>query len=64
MRLKQVQVKPSRTAEKETPDTSTPVNLEKPALTDDVDAILDEIDEVLEVEAEAFVRNYIQRGGQ
>ncbi|MGH9100777.1 MAG: ubiquitin-like protein Pup [Acidimicrobiales bacterium] len=33
-------------------------------LADDVDAILDEIDEVLEDNAEEFVRNYVQKGGQ
>ena len=33
-------------------------------MTDDVDAILDEIDEVLESNAEDFVRAYIQKGGQ
>ena len=33
-------------------------------LTDDVDAILDEIDEVLEENAEEFVRSYGQKGGQ
>jgi ubiquitin-like protein Pup len=33
-------------------------------LTDDVDAILDEIDEVLEENAEEFVRSYVQKGGQ
>ncbi len=32
--------------------------------TDDVDAILDEIDEVLEENAEEFVRSYVQKGGQ
>lgn len=30
----------------------------------DVDAILDEIDEVLEVNAEDFVRSFVQKGGQ
>lgn len=30
----------------------------------DIDAILDEIDEVLEVNAEEFVNQYIQKGGQ
>jgi ubiquitin-like protein Pup len=29
-----------------------------------VDAILDEIDEVLEENAEEFVRSYVQKGGQ
>ena len=33
-------------------------------LTDDVDALLDEIDDVLEEDAEAFVRGYVQKGGQ
>ena len=33
-------------------------------LSDDVDAILDEIDEVLEENAEEFVRAYVQKGGQ
>ncbi|MCA1710542.1 MAG: ubiquitin-like protein Pup [Actinobacteria bacterium] len=33
-------------------------------LTDDVDALLDEIDDVLEQDAEAFVRGYVQKGGQ
>jgi prokaryotic ubiquitin-like protein Pup len=34
------------------------------ALTDDVDDILDEIDSVLETNAEEFVRGYIQKGGE
>jgi prokaryotic ubiquitin-like protein Pup len=33
-------------------------------LTEDVDAILDEIDDVLEVNAEDFVRSFVQKGGQ
>ena len=33
-------------------------------LADDVDALLDDIDEVLEENAEEFVRGYIQKGGQ
>jgi ubiquitin-like protein Pup len=33
-------------------------------LTEDVDAILDEIDEVLESNAEDFVRAFVQKGGQ
>jgi len=33
-------------------------------LTDDVDAILDEIDELLEENAEEFVRSYVQKGGE
>jgi ubiquitin-like protein Pup len=33
-------------------------------MTEDVDSILDEIDEVLESNAEEFVRAYVQKGGQ
>ncbi len=33
-------------------------------LLDDVDGLLDEIDQVLEVNAEEFVRGYVQKGGQ
>ena len=33
-------------------------------LTDDVDALLDEIDEALEENAEEFVKSYVQKGGQ
>ena len=33
-------------------------------LSEDVDAILDEIDDVLEENAEEFVRSYVQKGGQ
>jgi ubiquitin-like protein Pup len=31
---------------------------------EDVDELLDEIDEVLEANAEEFVRSFIQKGGQ
>lgn len=33
-------------------------------LTDDVDSLLDEIDDVLEENAEDFVRSYVQKGGE
>ncbi|MER6397401.1 MULTISPECIES: ubiquitin-like protein Pup [unclassified Kitasatospora] len=33
-------------------------------LGDDVDAVLDEIDEVLESNAEDFVRQFVQKGGE
>ena len=36
----------------------------KGAMDDDVDAILDEIDDVLETNAEDFVKSFIQKGGQ
>ncbi len=31
---------------------------------DDIESILDEIDDVLEANAEDFVRNYVQKGGE
>jgi ubiquitin-like protein Pup len=33
-------------------------------MSEDVDAILDEIDDVLEENAEEFVRSYVQKGGE
>jgi len=33
-------------------------------LKEDMDALMDEIDEVLEENAEEFVRNYVQQGGE
>jgi ubiquitin-like protein Pup len=33
-------------------------------LKDDIDDLLDEIDSVLEDNAEEFVRSYVQKGGQ
>jgi prokaryotic ubiquitin-like protein Pup len=44
--------------------TDTDVAERKEALDDDVDAILDEIDDVLETNAEDFVKSFIQKGGQ
>jgi ubiquitin-like protein Pup len=31
---------------------------------DDIDSVLDEIDDVLESNAEDFVRSFVQKGGQ
>jgi len=44
--------------------TDTDVKERHEKLTEDVDAILDEIDDVLEENAEEFVRGYVQKGGQ
>jgi len=44
------------------PDPEAAQHQEK--LTDDVDDLLDEIDSVLEENAEEFVRGYVQKGGQ
>jgi ubiquitin-like protein Pup len=42
----------------------TDVTERKEQLDEDIDAILDEIDEVLESNAEDFVKSFIQKGGQ
>ncbi|MHA6764410.1 ubiquitin-like protein Pup [Streptacidiphilus sp. PAMC 29251] len=36
----------------------------KAKLDEDVDSVLDDIDEILESDAESFVRSYVQKGGQ
>lgn len=41
-----------------------PVSPEASAATQDTDDLLDEIDGVLEVNAEEFVRGFVQKGGQ
>jgi len=45
-------------------ETSSDVVERHEKLTEDVDAILDEIDDVLESNAEEFVRAFVQKGGQ
>jgi ubiquitin-like protein Pup len=45
-------------------EASTDVAERHEKLTEDVDAILDEIDDVLESNAEDFVRAFVQKGGQ
>ncbi len=62
------QHKPTRkTSEEERSPESAPNDAaveRKEQLDDDVDAILDDIDEVLESNAEEFVRGFVQKGGQ
>ncbi|HSV67344.1 MAG TPA: ubiquitin-like protein Pup [Mycobacteriales bacterium] len=45
-------------------DSTADVQERHEKLTEDVDAMLDEIDDVLEENAEEFVRGYVQKGGQ
>ncbi len=45
-------------------DTTSDVSERHEKLSEDVDAILDEIDDVLETNAEDFVRSFVQKGGQ
>ena len=54
------------TATEEVVETApeTDVAERKEALDSDVDDLLDEIDDVLETNAEDFVKSFIQKGGQ
>jgi ubiquitin-like protein Pup len=54
---------PSRT-ETEVVEEPAPSSERGEKLKADLDDLLDEIDEVLEDNAEEFVRNYVQKGGQ
>ncbi|MDM8084275.1 ubiquitin-like protein Pup [Cellulomonas cellasea] len=46
------------------PDVPTPPTPAAQARDAEVDALLEEIDEVLESNAEQFVRGFVQKGGQ
>ena len=61
----QQQKKPQKSAESHEQTPAHHVDAaRKEKLDDDVDAILDEIDGVLEENAEEFVRSYVQKGGE
>ncbi len=60
---------PRKSHDEEEPVGSTPAPTEtvaerKEKLDDDIDAILEDIDDVLETNAEDFVKSFIQKGGQ
>lgn len=56
--------KSSETEEAVETTSETDVAERKEALDNDVDDLLDEIDDVLETNAEDFVKSFIQKGGQ
>lgn len=65
--MAQEQKQPRRSSQEETTTeevAETDVAERKEMIDEDVDAILDEIDEVLESNAEDFVKSFIQKGGQ
>ncbi|MFI5625188.1 ubiquitin-like protein Pup [Nocardioides sp. NPDC051685] len=65
--MAQEQKQPKKSSETEEAVETAPesdVNERKEALDSDVDDILDEIDDVLETNAEDFVKSFIQKGGQ
>jgi prokaryotic ubiquitin-like protein Pup len=54
----------SETDEQPEVEAAADVTERKEQLDEDIDAILDEIDDVLETNAEDFVKSFIQKGGQ
>ena len=54
----------SEQVEEATAESTSDVQERVGKLTEDVDALLDDIDEALEENAEDFVRGYVQKGGQ
>jgi ubiquitin-like protein Pup len=59
------QIKRSRREEDlDTQDSEAVVTRNNAELDSDVDSLLDEIDEILEVNAEDFVKSFVQKGGQ
>jgi len=59
---KQIKKQPTKTETKEV--EAPPVTDTKEELKSEIDELLDEIDGMLEENAEAFVRNYVQKGGE
>ncbi|RYC04109.1 ubiquitin-like protein Pup [Nocardioides zhouii] len=65
--MAQEQKQPRKSSQEETATeevVESDVAERKEMIDEDVDAILDEIDEVLEANAEDFVKSFIQKGGQ
>lgn len=60
---KRVAKKRTHTTRVEEPETQ-PTTTSTEELKNDLDSILDEIDELLESNAEEFVKSYVQKGGQ
>ena len=54
----------SEEPEEVTAEESSDVQERVGKLTDDVDALLDDIDEALETNAEDFVKAFVQKGGE
>ena len=60
----QEQQRPTRREEEPDDAPEAPGAPQAQTRDEDVDAILDEIDEVLESNAEEFVKGFVQKGGQ
>ncbi|NYF96619.1 ubiquitin-like protein Pup [Janibacter cremeus] len=64
--MAQEQIRPERSGggDEEPVDEGTQVAAQNAARDEDVDSVLDEIDGVLESNAEEFVKGFVQKGGQ
>ena len=65
--MAQEQKQPKKSSEGKEQNDDAPqsdVSERKEQLDEDIDAILGEIDDVLETNAEDFVKSFIQKGGQ
>ena len=60
----QSQRKARRADDREVEELAPADTAHKAELDSEVDSLLDEIDDVLEVNAEEFVRSFVQKGGQ
>jgi ubiquitin-like protein Pup len=59
------QIRKPAPAERESETEAAPANTERgEEIKAELDDLLDEIDDVLETNAEDFVKSYIQKGGQ
>ena len=56
--------RPRRDEDVEDPVSEATETTSKADLDTEVDSLLDEIDEILEVNAEDFVKSFVQKGGQ
>ena len=56
--------RPRRDEDVEAPVSEAAGTTSKADLDTEVDSLLDEIDEILEVNAEDFVKSFVQKGGQ
>ena len=64
--MAQEQIRPQRTGggDEGPADEGTQVAATNAARDEDIDSVLDEIDGVLESNAEEFVKGFVQKGGQ
>jgi prokaryotic ubiquitin-like protein Pup len=60
----QSQRKTRRSEDREVEEVAPADSAHKAELDSEVDSLLDEIDDVLEINAEEFVRSFVQKGGQ